>query len=222
MVEETNGFVTDAVLAPSDLMSVSDGTNILVLGSEIDTARVFANQLLALASQYDENALVISTDGQVDEIVETLGGPSTDGEAADLTIIDCSGNAEGDDDRKTHTTMSVESPGNLTDLGMAFIEYEDKHGDDTSGTRVMFDSISTLFEHLEEDRVFEFIAAFKGRIHTSEHLGLWVMDTSETSDASISTFTELFDIVLEVRDIGGTLQYRTRGENDDWMTIPQS
>lgn len=221
MVEETEGFVTDAVLAPNDIPSVHEGTNILVLGPEIESPRHVATQLLALASTYDERALVISTDGQVDDIVEALVGPSTDGESADLTIIDCSGNLERGDDRGTHAVMSVESPGNLTDLGMAYIEYEDKHGEAMPGTRVMFDSISTLLDHLEEERVFEFVAAFKGRIHSSDHLGLWVMDMSEATEATVSTFTELFDIVIEVRDIDGTMEYRTNGENEDWVSIPR-
>lgn len=222
MVAEMNGFSIGEILAESDIESVSGGTSILVLGSDLQDARALAIQLLALASPNEEGVLVITTDGYIDDVVNAFVSAGTNGDAADVAIIDCSGKAEHNWELGTDKIMTVESPGNLTDLGMAFIQYEDEHGDSTKGSRILFDSISTLLEHLEEERVFEFIGAFNGRIHASEHLGIWVMDTSEHSDQTVSVFLELFDIVLEVREIDGMTQFRPRDERSDWISLSQA
>lgn len=212
---ETGGmYTTGDLLSVVDLTELSAGTNLLVLGADEPAMHEFGMELAAVGPD-GEGVLVISGTHGPDEIVaEFQNATGGDDQLSRLTILDCTGADDEASELPPEQVMQVKSMGSLTEIGMAFVQYEDEQGLASDGTRVLIDSISEIADHLDEERVFEFVNAFIGRIQTSQHLGIWLMDTSAHSEQTIATFMEPFDLVLEVSGTGGDRELRLRDPSD--------
>lgn len=225
MSEGAESYELGDILSAVDLGTISAGSNLLVIGDSPELMHTFAIDLVARGLDHGEGALVISTGGDTESLIREYREVSGTDDLSALTIIDCSGSDERPADLDSEQFMSVDSPGSLTDLGMSFVQYEDQRGTAFEGSRVLFDSISALLEHLDEERVFEFVDAFIGRIHTSQHLGIWLIHGSAHSDKTLSLIMELFESILELRDASDGPELRLRVDSDDhgdWVAFPDT
>lgn len=211
-------WITNAI-PQTDIDSLNAGTNLLLLSKGTEDMRSVAEDIIAMAPNDDEGAVWISLDGDVEWIIEDFADSSD--MLKNLSIIEVGDESEQIEELDPDHYFTVKSPKQLTDLGMALIEYEDILGSSFSGNRIVFDSITTLLANVEEDRVFEFIAAFSGRIRVDKNLGIWLMNTGEHGEETIPVFRELFDIVIELPDEGATEEVKIEvdaGDTGDWVS----
>lgn len=224
MSEGAETYELGDILSAVDLGTISAGSNILVIGDSPELMHTFAIDLVAQGLKHGEGALIISTGGDTESLISEFRGASGANDLSTLSFIDCTG-SDRPADLDSEQFMSVDSPGSLTDLGMSFVQYEDQRGTAFEGSRVLFDSISALLEHLDEERVFEFVDAFIGRIHTSQHLGIWLIHGSAHSEKTLSLIMELFDRILELRDTSDGPELRLQVDSDDngdWVAFPDT
>ena len=195
------------------------GTNLLLLGPETDTMRSVAEDIIAMAPEHTEGAVWISLEGDIAWLIDDFADDPN--ALASLSIIEGSGKSEEIEGLDPNQRFAVDSPKQLTDLGMALIEYEDTRGGSFDGSRIVFDSITTLLANAGENRVFEFIAAFSGRIRVEKNLGIWLMNSGEHSQETVTVFRELFDIVVELPtddDSDEIIVEEEAGDTGDWVS----
>lgn len=206
----------------AELSSFETGENVLFVGEPGTGRRSLGLRLLADGTRHGQGALVIVFRDDVETVLEDYRTSAGGDGLSSLTVIDCTGTDQVPADLPENQYFSVDSPSSLTDIGMSFIEYQDTHADWFDGTRVLVDSITTLLEHVTEDRAFEFINAFIGRFTTARFQGVWTMDASAHDEQTLSTFRELFDRVVELRQADGERQYRIRdrsGDTSEWTAF---
>lgn len=217
MVSSDGGYRVADSVPNVEIDSLTAGTNILLLGPQKPDMRSVAANIITIAPTDDEGAVWIALDGEISWLIEEFNALS----AIDHLSVIQAGNHEPIEDFAPEHYYGVKSPDRLTDLGMALIEYGDQTGSTFSGSRIVFDSVSTLLNHVEEQRVFEFITAFSGRIRVSNDLGIWLMNSQEHSPQTIATFRELFDIVIELPDEEESKRPRVEedaGDTGDWVS----
>lgn len=210
--------LTDA-LPNADIDSLEAGTNLLILGSGHDEMRSIVKDLLTAAPEYNEGSVLLSLDGEVEWLVEHFA--DSEAGVSSLSIIEGTGEPMSADGLEPEQLFSVDSPESLTELGMALIEYEDTCGASFDGNRIVFDSISELLAHVDEQRAFEFLAAFSGRIRVAEDFGIWLMHSQEHSQETVFTFRELFDIVVELPgsdDLTEVEVNESAGDTGEWVS----
>lgn len=225
MVDTVDEYEADADFPIPELSTVEAGHNVLLVGPTDTDPRSFGLQLIGGGISQDQGALVITLGGDAESILEEYRSVSASGDPSTVTVIDCGGTETPPSGLDERQYVSVQSPSSLTDIGISFVEYEDTHASRFVGTRVLVDSITNLLEHVPEDRAFEFISAFVGRFATAGHLGVWTMDVSAHEKQTVSTFEELFDVIVEFRQGADTTEYQVRGretESTAWSAVTES
>lgn len=225
MVDTVDEYEAGADFPIPELSTVEAGHNVLLVGPPAADPRSFGLRLIGGGIAQDQGVLVITLGGDAKSILEEYQSVADSGGQATVTVIDCSGTETPPTGLDERQYLSVQSPSSLTDIGISFVEYEDTHASRFVGTRVLVDSITKLLEHVPEDRAFEFISAFVGRFATAGHLGVWTMDVSAHDKQTVSTFEELFDVIVEFRKDEDTIEYRLRGretESTEWSAVTES
>lgn len=224
MSPKQDSYDLASVFPIEDFAAVDPGTNVLIVGPEDVGKRELGLDILARGASDNEGSLVIATDWPVDTIVERYRDRAESPDISSLTIIDCTGTEHDHEALTDDQVRTVPSPASLTELGIAFVDYDDQRAGDFSGNRVLFDSITTLLAHVDEERVFEFVDAFKGRFATSGYFGTWLIDGSTDDDPTVGKFTDVFDIAVELRHGDDGRELRGTGlaaEPTDWTAFPQ-
>lgn len=96
------------------------------------------------------------------------------------------------------TVTTVESPGDLTGLGITVSEYLSEHTG--SRTFVTFDSLTILLQYVDLQRAFRFLHVLSNRVRTAEAVAHYHMDPGAHTDQEIATLASLFDVVAEFED----------------------
>lgn len=222
MSEPTDVYELDTDFPIPELSPIEAGQNLLLIGPPDTDHWSLGLQLLAEGTSHDQGALVVTFDGAVEAITQQYRTFTEDETLSSLSIIDCTDPEESPDDLDDRQYFPVESPSRLTDIGMSFIEYDDAYAQNFAGNRVLVKSITTLLEHVSEERAFEFINALIGRFATAGYLGVWTIDSSAHDEQTLAKFAELFDDVVELRQEGETTEYQVRGvhgESSDWTSF---
>ncbi len=212
----------NGILPLDDFEEMAASTNLLLVGEDIEALRALGVHIVSVGVVDDEGILIVSMEDAIEGMVDRYSELSGDADCTSLSLINCSGESTVTRDLGDDQLWMVDSPGSLTDLGISFIEYEDQRAVEFDGVRVLFDSITTLLAHLEEERAFEFVDAFLGRIATSQMLGVWLLDASANEESTVRTFMELFDEVVEVQRVGEHLEvrrYDVSTPDASWTTV---
>lgn len=211
----------------SDVLPVSNldaGTSILVSGPARSGKTHLGTRILASASQNGEGALVITTDGNADRILETYrdegGGDGGDGS---LHFVDCSGSGVAPpSDLPSDRFETVSSPRDMTGVGVAFEKYSKKVGERVDGTRVMYDSLTTLLQYVDRQRAYRFLDVLTGRFSAEGNLSVFTVDGGTIDDKTSHMFMHEFDIEIRLRVEDGTHELSVRGHpetSEDWVTL---
>ena len=97
-----------------------------------------------------------------------------------------------------NAVTSVESPGDLTGLGITISEYLSDHTG--PGTFVTFDSLTILLQYVDLQRAFRFLHVLSNRVRTAEAVAHYHMDPGAHTDQEVATLASLFDVVAEFED----------------------
>lgn len=95
----------------------------------------------------------------------------------------------------TVRTEFVDSPGNLTDLGVTLTERLETSDDRDSRTVLCCQSLTVLLQYSEDDEVFQFIHTLTGHLDRFDATGHFHLHERAHDDETVAAFRSLFDRV---------------------------
>lgn len=165
--------------------------------------------MLDLLARYADSAILISTRNDAgtarDDLVDASDIPP-----GRVGVIDCAGRHGGADD---DLVTSVNSPGDLTSIGVAFTDLYGRFEDDPEAGHVGvgLHSLSQLVMHTNDEQVYQFLQVLGGQIRGAGWFHAAVMDSAAVDDKANRVLQHHFDGVIETRDSDGAREFRTRG-----------
>lgn len=196
------------------LDSVSPGTNLLVtepiVGGQHKTA------LSLLCGPRTEGTLFVTTKKTGQEtitIFQDCGGTYDDNRMA---VIDCS---ESGTDAPANNITTLQSPADLTGIGMAFSElYEELYTGGFQHVRTGVYDLSALILYAEDFRTINrFLHTVTGRISRAGGLGVFVIDPVTQDEQTIRSLEQAFDAGVDIDVVDAdsqTFELKTRGLPD--------
>jgi len=93
----------------------------------------------------------------------------------------------------------VNSPRNLTQLGVRITECLDKWSESDTDRQIVccFRSVSTLLQYVELDQAFRFLRITTDRCEDADAISHYHLNPQAHDEQTVATLTELFDTVLE-------------------------
>jgi hypothetical protein len=194
-----------------------DATNVLVLSDGLDTgARASYYDTLLPVDPTDLRVLAVEytrgPDGWLDEWREHVGRPPA--ETAIVSVDDGTRSTaavgptvyEGDG---TGTAVSVvESPDDLTGLGITVGGHLERWESDPGPTLVTMDSLTVLLQYVDVKRVFRFLHVLVNRVKRADAVGHYHMDPAAHDEQTVATLASVFDAVARHED--GEWSFTTR------------
>ncbi|WP_449405268.1 DUF7504 family protein [Halocalculus aciditolerans] len=199
-----------------DVPVPSTASNVLLLDDD-ETA---CNALLTASEPGDEDVVVVSWDGRVDEHLvrwraEHEHQPKSVFAVAVGEISRSAAARAGTDDGPSVRTGStvdvraVEDPADLTQVGIALTTFLDNRldGEDRE-LLVCVDSLTELLAHVPLERAFQFLHVMTVKLSREGAVAHYHLDPDAHDKQTVGTLTQLFDAVLERRDGEWTLRER--------------
>jgi hypothetical protein len=213
--------MTDHYTFPNlPLNPVAPGTNLLVAGPVMGGVRRFVLEMLAARDDRDEGRLLVTTDRNGARALDdyrAVGGEMND---ARLAVIDCASGSAGE---AGVTVRSLESPGDLTGMGIQFSSlYQQFHGWGVERVRVGVCTLSPVVVYAEDVRdVFRFVHTMTGRIRTTNGLGVFAIDPESQDDQTLASIAQAFDGRIDLRaDDGPTVRVTGLPDQpEDWQSV---
>jgi len=214
------------LLDSMDGLEVPPGTNLLVTASA-PAGREFLFRLLGQGLRDGESLLVITTEkaaGSITEQVRDAMGETTADPSERLRIIDCQTD-ELEVSDEALVTQNVDTPRNLTDIGIgfenAFDEFEAQGVD-----RVRFGllSLSVVLSYVDRETGYRFCQTLTRGLGQEDALGLFLLNVEAHDERTVNTLRRAFDGTREVTSESGELNARVSGVDgisDDWIPVEE-
>lgn len=206
----------DAVGEPTDAESGADldgVSNVLVLSSTLDEgAREAYYERLLPDRPESLDVLAIdyrrTPDQWLDEWERRVG--TRPGRCTIVSVDETTRSVAPSQNRTTrrgpNTVACLESPTDLTGLGITVSEYLAAEGGER--TVVIFDSLTVLLQYVDLQRAFRFLHVLANRVGTVDATAFYHMDPGAHDDRAVATLSSLFDAVAEYED--GSWSFRDR------------
>lgn len=194
--------------------TIAPGTNLLVSGPPNTGKQRLALQILA-AGRDQEHAIAVTPDTDASRL-EGLYDDTANYDDEPFYIVDCTGASGRDSADDTETVKYVDSPGDLTAIGIGIVKCTREIGDDVDdGLRLTVLSLSTLLRYSNANRMFNFLHKITGRVSAADYLGVGTIDPTMHDTEDVNTLTSLFDTTVELREADdGRLEGRVVGHPD--------
>jgi hypothetical protein len=115
--------------------------------------------------------------------------------------------ADTNGSRPPNPVEAVESPGDLTGLGITVGRYFEAWGSEHP-TSLCFDSITAMLQYTEFETAYRFLHVLTGRITAAGAVGHFHVDPAAHDDRTVESLKTLFDAVVALDD--GERTVRTR------------
>lgn len=178
-------------------IEVPAGTNLLVTAPE-PAGSEFLFDLLGDARRGGDDLLVLTTDSPADHVADRLGGGPEPADAGAVTIIDCQTEAIDDGGDPT-VVQNVNTPRNLTDIGIGFKEAFDEFEAD-GVDRVQFGllSLSIVLSYVDRETVYRFCRTLTRGVSQEGAVGFFLLNRDAHDTGTVNTLRRAFDGLLEV------------------------
>lgn len=186
----------------------SGGENVLVLASaDTDAADAYCAERLSSSHESGStNALIVSLDESPDRRFEALVQHGTD-RPSRVAVVCCdrtrsaaaasSGASHSPDLTPGPWIATVESPGDLTGLGVRIRQVLSAWGDGSARVELCFHSLERLVEHVDDRAAFRFCHAITRHINSTGASSHFHLDPDAVGERTVNTLTPLFDRVVD-------------------------
>jgi len=204
-------------------VEIPAGTNLLVTAPE-PSGSAFLLELLDAGRREGDDLLVLTTDspaGRITDRLEDGTGAAVDG-VGGITVIDSQTepiDAGGDDD----IVQNVNTPRNLTDIGIGFKEAFDEF--EAAGIeRVRFGllSLSITLSYVDQETVYRFCRTLTRGINQEGAVGFFLLNRDAHDTGTVNTLRRAFDGVLEVEATADGRRVRLSGLDgiaEEWRPV---
>lgn len=195
--------------------ALAPGTNVLVAGPVMTGKQRLVLRLLAGGDPAERGTVLTTTRKSADAIARTYREVAGDVPDELLAVVDCTGIASVSptSKRQTATRRYVETPGDLTGIGIGLTEFMQRFYHRGDAARVGIHSLSTMLMYTEFRRLFRFLHVVTGRIDSSGFVGVFAVDDSALDARESKMLLQLFDSVVETRDTEALPEFRVRGSD---------
>lgn len=206
----TDGYDVSDVLPDGAPDRLEAGTNVVIVGPTMSGKQEVAIRLLAAGYRVEEGILCITTErtsrlfGALERHVEALDRRA-------VGVVDCAGKSGRS--AIEAMTESVSSPGDLTGISIGTAKLYEQFADrGVSNIRYGLISVSTLLQHLQYEKVFQFLYVYGNRIGETDGLGIYTLGDDAHEPRVLNTIRGQFDGAIEIRlDDDGDREWRVRG-----------
>lgn len=204
-----------AALPDETIGELAPGTSLLIAGPAMSGKQGLALDLLAAGEAGENGLLIVSTTETAESCIDQLEQRVGTVDPGRVGVVDCSGSTQQEAIREI-ATQRVSSPGDLTGISIATAKLMEQFATQgVSDVRHGLVSVSTLLQYLELDTVFKFLHVYMRRINDTGGLGIFTVDNAAHDQQTISTITNEFDGVIELRESeSGAREMRILGMAD--------
>ncbi len=194
-------------ISPEDVLHVT--------GEASDDPYELLIQLLAAKS---DGTIIITLDKSVDDILMALWETHEDDCLSRVVIIDGTDSEPTGESQEGVSIIPLESPSNLTRIGVEFTNAFGSMHDDPDIEQIGFQSISRLLQDVEIKATYQFFQVLTGQIRTANAFGVALLETDNTGvNDDYRMLYHHFDGVLHLRQSAdGTSEYQQRGLDPQW------
>ena len=188
---------------------VDPGTSILVAGPVMTGKRRFGVDVLGDSAS--RTACIVTTKKSARHVDASFRA-AVEGDDWDLSIVDCNGGFNREDQTGEYTLEQVSTPSDLTGIGIKLSGVLQRwYHEGREDPRVQLHSLSTLLMYTDMKRVYRFVHVVLGRLERIGAVSVFTLDTSERDRHRFNQFAQLFDAVVEVREGSNGREFRVRG-----------
>lgn len=205
-----SGDSTEDGAAEPSADPLHDASNVLVLSDSLDSDARAAYydallpeepaRLRVLAIEYTRGP-----DEWVDEWRRHVGTPPA--ETAIVSVDDRMRSAAApvdpsvyESDGTGHAVSVVESPDDLTGLGITLGRHLNRWEESDGSVLVTLDSLTVLLQYVDLKRAFRFLHVLVNRVKSAGAVGHYHMDPAAHDDQTVATLTSVFDAVARHDD----------------------
>lgn len=187
-------------------LDVPDGTNLMIAGPPMSGKY---DLFLGLLQHEGDNVVVISTQRGAEEIRRDIEDRWGNVDDEEIAIVDCVSKLRGGDVKDDTHTRYVQSPKNLTRIGVAFTDFYTRW--EGERTRVGFHALSNLVMYTDLETVYKFLQVLNGQVYNAGWLSVMVYDPSMHDERVTHTLQDPFDGIIDTRENDGRREFRIRG-----------
>lgn len=178
--------------------------------------------MLTLLADFCDSVVLVTTKNRGPRLVADFQALASDVPEDRIGVIDCVSRQDSvDQSEHTDTIRYVQSPGNLTRIGVTFTDLLGEFaGDEDGHTGMGIHSLSQIMMHTNVKRVYQFLQVLTGQVRNAGWMGLAVIDDSIADGGDLSLLHHHFDGVVYTRETdAGDREFRVRGltpSTSDW------
>lgn len=137
-----------------------------------------------------------------------------------MRVVDCITRGRGEDPDEDDRTRYVDSPGNLTAIGVKVTELFEELEEDEPAVIGLY-SISQLLMHAEVEQTYQFIHILAQQAAAAGHPFVAVLNEAAHDDQTVNAIFERFDCIVETRETDAGNQFRARDSltTTDWFDL---
>lgn len=203
-----------------DTIDVTEGGSVLLLGVSGSLTDECCNTLLDVGTAANRAEISVNFPADVTDRVRLDTGttgrqPNKHGQITVGDVLRSTESSSPDFDAPVATEI-VEDPGNLTGIGTSVSKFCETWS--TSDHRIVlcFDSITRLLENTEPEVAFQFLHTLLERLDGVDTVSHFHIDPDSHDEQLISTFSSLFDEVVDPANPGELLdETALEDETDD-------
>lgn len=193
--------------ARAEFPDISDASNVLLLAPTGDQSLSLCFDALAQSTLSETNVLAVTYTSKPAEWVASWGEHVGGQPASGSLVVVGQSDTEFEDDPWTAT--AVESPGDLTGIGIELSNslsgLADSVGPDGSVV-ACFDSVTALLQYADLQRAFRFLHVVTGRVRNADARCYYRLDPTAHDEQTMATLDGLFDTTVEREDDGWTVR----------------
>jgi len=175
---------------------VPPGTSLLV-AAPMPTGQEFIVRSIEHAIESGEGGLAITTDESAAVAIDEIAAA---GPAGLLRIVDCGSSATGLDDDRPDIVQDVDTPRNLTDIGIGFTNavaaFEEADVD--RGWCGLL-SLSVILSYVDQETAYRFCQTLSRGLANEDFVGLFLLDRNAHDEQTENTLRRAFDGLVEIR-----------------------
>ena len=205
-------------------VEIPAGTNLLVVASE-PVGREWVLDGLATGVHEDEHVLLITADDPAGSVVTDLrqrAGQEADSVTDHLQVIDC----QTDEFDTEATSQDVNTPRNLTDIGISFKDALDEfEAADAERIRFGLLSLSILLSYIDQETCYRFCQTLTRALEQEGAVGQFLLNANAHDDETVRTLQRAFDGTVEIerRDDGHEIRITgIDGVSEEWVQLDSS
>ncbi|MBN2110317.1 MAG: recombinase RecA [Methanosarcinaceae archaeon] len=195
------------------LGGIREGTNLMMIGPSMSRKDELLDAIIFRNINNDDAAILVSTREPGERILSLFEEQGIDTSSVNIGVVDCVTKTLGMGAPDTNNIKRASSPVDLTGIGVKISQFLEEFlvEKNIGKVRLCINSLSTILMYSNLQTVFRFLHVFTGRVKAAGGFGLYVVEDEMHDPQTIATLKQLFDGMIEIKEIGDSYAMRVVG-----------